>query len=97
VGIICANPPARPANVNYTSIRELYLHYESIFLLEGKTPITSPCGHHIVFFDHHFFQMVSIAVDGKGKLFLRRRRDLLITLSATMAPVQGIFELLARH
>lgn len=89
--LICANPPARPANIAYASIRELYLHYENIFLLEGRSPITTPCGHSIIFFDHHFFHMVGITVKGKDKLFMRDEKETIL------ATAEGFAHYIVRH
>ena len=66
--------PTRPSNVSYNSISELYLKYVEIFLAGGRSPLVTPCGHEIVFFDHHFFHMASITVDGKEKLFMREEK-----------------------
>lgn len=74
VDVLRQKPPTRPANVNYASIYDLYLEFENIFLVEGKTPITSPCGHSILIFDHHFFHMAAVNVAGKDRLFMKEEK-----------------------
>ncbi len=69
--LISANPPARPANACYASIRDLYLCFEGIFLLPGGAQIVSPCGHKITVFDHHFFHLAGISIPGNKRLFMR--------------------------
>ncbi|MGH9860985.1 MAG: hypothetical protein ACRD5F_13270, partial [Candidatus Acidiferrales bacterium] len=39
--------PERPANVEFSSIRELYLQFEEIFLAGTRSLIVSVCGHRI--------------------------------------------------
>lgn len=66
--------PARPPNVDYNSMCELYEKYAEIFLVAGRNPLTTACGHEIVFFDHHFFHVAGVSVDGKEKLFMREEK-----------------------
>jgi hypothetical protein len=70
----CAKLPTRPPKIDYDSISGLYQQYVEIFLIEGRNPLVSPCGHEIVFFDHHFFHMAGITVAGKEKLFMREEK-----------------------
>jgi phage-Barnase-EndoU-ColicinE5/D-RelE like nuclease2 len=78
VTLIHPNPPPRPDNVVYVSIRELYLQYEHIFLSEGKSSIVAPCGHTIFIFDHHFFHLAAVSLPGKEKLFMRDEKEVIL-------------------
>ena len=69
--LINANPPVRPANACCASIRDLYLCFERIFLLPGRSQIVAPCGHKITVFDHHFFHLAAISIPGNERLFMR--------------------------
>lgn len=66
--------PERPASVAFTSIRDLYLEFERIFLAGTKSLIASPCGHRIYCFEHHFFHLTGIIVDGVRKLSTRTEK-----------------------
>ena len=61
--------PARPNLLVFASVRELYLHFERIFLSGAATThqITSSCGHTIMVFDHHFFHLVKLDDPTKPK------------------------------
>ena len=78
VGLIHPNPPPRPDRLIFGSIRELYLHFENIFLSQGASPILSPCGHSILVFDHHFFHLASVSVPGKDKLFMKDEKEIML-------------------
>lgn len=58
----------RPAALEYSSISELFLQFNEIFLEGTKSLICSPCGHRIYCFEHHFFHMAGIIVEGKYEL-----------------------------
>jgi hypothetical protein len=55
-------PAKRPGFVKYSGVRELYLHFQNLFLDGGEThcEIVSSCGHLVRVFDHHFFHMVKL-------------------------------------
>jgi phage-Barnase-EndoU-ColicinE5/D-RelE like nuclease2 len=57
---------ARPACCDFDSMASLYARYESIFLSDGGV-INSPCGHEILVFDHHFFHLAAVVVEGCEK------------------------------
>ncbi len=77
--LLCSDPPERPANVEYTCLRELYLAFEAIFL--GKLPIKNACGHDILVFDHHFFHLAAITVDGVERLYMRDEKQTILGLA----------------
>lgn len=70
--------PTRPPKVEYLSIREAYLQFEEIFLSGNKSLIVSPCGHKIYCFEHHFFHMAGVIVDGVNELSMPRERDTIL-------------------
>jgi len=70
VALTHPNPPPRPDNVTYTSIRELYLHFESIFLAGTKSLVVSPCDHKI--------HMAGVVVEGIKELSMPRERDTIL-------------------
>jgi len=70
--------PKRPANVAFTSIRELYLEFESIFLAGTRSLVTSPCGHRIYCFEHHFFHMAGILVNGVSELSMKTEKEVIL-------------------
>jgi hypothetical protein len=93
--LINPHPPPRPANVNCTSMRELYLAFEEIFLGNSGC-IQSACGHTIFVFDHHFFHMAAITVEGVGRLFMRDEKPKILGLDTGF----GLYEVgepRARH
>lgn len=75
------NLPARPANIDYDSICQLYQKYTEIFLVAGRNPLSTPCGHEIIFFDHHFFHIAGVTVDGKKKLFMREEKARILEIN----------------
>lgn len=70
--------PARPARVEFQSIRELYLQFDEIFLAGNKSLILSPSGHKIYCFEHHFFHMAGVIVDGIPELSMPKERDTIL-------------------
>lgn len=52
----------RPSLIQFCSLKELYLHFERIFLqgAESQRQLASVCGHTITIFDHHFFHLVKL-------------------------------------
>lgn len=66
--------PKRPPPVEYASISELFLRFSELFLDGTKSLICSPCGHKIYCFEHHFFHMAGIVVDGIEELTLPKER-----------------------
>src|SRR5271154_5084869 len=73
-----SDKPARPPKVEYQCIRDLYLQFDEIFLAESKSLILSPCGHKIYCFEHHFFHMAGVVVDGVDELSMPRERDTIL-------------------
>lgn len=65
----------RPQALEYSSIRGLYDQFAEIFLEDRKSLILSPCGHKIYCFEHHFFHMAGIVVEGIEKLSMPQERD----------------------
>jgi hypothetical protein len=70
-----SDKPKRPPKVEYRSIRELYLQFDALFLADKKSLIVSPCGHKIYCFEHHFFHMAGVLVEGVDELSMPRERD----------------------
>lgn len=77
--LINQNPPKRPPNVEYSSIRELYLAFEEIFLC-NKGCIKSVCGHELLVFDHHFFHLAAVTIPGIERLFMKDERPRIMEL-----------------
>lgn len=71
-------PPQRPPRVEYNSIAELFAKFEQIFLDGNKSLILSPCGHRIYCFDHHFFHMAGVIVEGIPQLSMSREREVIL-------------------
>jgi len=58
----------RPALLQFSSLAELYSHFDRIFLNGGTSrELTSICGHVINIFDHHFFHLVKLDDVSKPK------------------------------
>ena len=72
------NPPLRPSAVTYGSISELYSHYENAFIADKKSLILSPCNHKIYCFEHHFFHMAGVLVDGIEELSMPQERETIL-------------------
>lgn len=70
--------PARPPKIEFQSIRDLYFQFGEIFLADDKSLILSPCGHKIYCFEHHFFHMAGVVVDGVDELSMARERDTIL-------------------
>jgi phage-Barnase-EndoU-ColicinE5/D-RelE like nuclease2 len=71
--------PDRPPLIHFAGVRELYLHFERIFLgSSGFGEINISCGHHIKIFDHHFFHMVKFDEPNKAKPLLMANEKALI-------------------
>ena len=70
--------PQRPAKLDCRSIREIYLQFQDIFLAGSKSLIVSPCGHKIYCFEHHFFHMAGVIVEGIEELSIQRERDAIL-------------------
>jgi hypothetical protein len=85
MGLILANPPARPGGVAYTSIRELYLQFDDIFLADNKSLIISTCKHKIYCFEHHFFHMSGVIVEGVEELSIQKERATILATDAGFA------------
>lgn len=78
MALIHPNPPPRPAPVVYASIRELYLHFEDIFVAGARSLVVSPCNHRIYCFEHHFFHMAGVMVEGIDTLSMPDERDIIL-------------------
>jgi hypothetical protein len=66
--------PIRPPKVEFTSIRDVYVQFDEIFLAEKKSLVISPCGHRIYCFEHHLFHMAGIIVEGVEELSIQKER-----------------------
>ncbi len=77
VGVGKPKRPERPAPVEFTSISQLFLRFNEIFLEGKKSLILSPCGHKIYCFEHHFFHMAGILVEGIPELTLPKERKII--------------------
>jgi hypothetical protein len=73
-----SSKPTRPPKVEFLSIRELYLQFDEIFLSDKKSLVVSPCGHKIYCFEHHFFHMAGVVVDGVDELSMPKERDTIL-------------------
>lgn len=82
--------PERPANVEFSSIRELYLQFEEIFLAGTRSLIVSVCGHRINCFEHHFFHMAGILVDGIEELSMPTEKPTILATTAGFGHYQII-------
>jgi hypothetical protein len=64
--------------VEYLSIREVYQQFDEIFLADKKSLIVSPCGHRIYCFEHHFFHMSGVVVEGIEELSMPHERETIL-------------------
>lgn len=78
MGVLNANPPVRPKTVEYTGIGSLYLAFGAVFPI--NTHIETLCDHKVYFFDHHFFHMAGVNVDGKDRLFMREEKTTILAM-----------------
>jgi len=64
--------PKRPELLKFSSLSELYRHFETLFLSGNSSSYecVSACGHTMKVFDHHFFHMVKLGHPDKPKLLL---------------------------
>jgi hypothetical protein len=76
---------SRPTLLQFASVRELYLHFERIFLNGGGVShqVTSICGQIITTFDHNFFHLVKLDDPDKPKPLLMANEK--ATILATTA------------
>lgn len=51
------------------------MQFNEIFLTGTKSLIISPCGHKIYCFEHHFFHMAGIIVEGVSELSMQHERS----------------------
>lgn len=79
--------PHRPALLKFAGVRELYLHFERIFLKTAVCgEIQSTCGHTLMVFDHHFFHMVKLTYPGKLKLFMSNEKAFILDIPNGFGP-----------
>lgn len=76
--IVNLSAPKRPPRVVYTSISGLFAEFQRIFLNGRKALIISPCGHQIYCFEHHFFHMAGVIVEGIAELSMPAERDTIL-------------------
>jgi hypothetical protein len=69
--------PPRPASCHFDSISQLYGEFARIFLSTAK--IESATGQFISVFDHHFFHMAGIEVDGQSRLLMRDEKTVILS------------------
>jgi hypothetical protein len=63
--------PRRPDFIELSCLRDLYLHFERLFLCDHVSgTVESCCGHEIKVFDHHFFHFVKLDHPKKPKPLL---------------------------
>ncbi len=84
IAMISGKPTTRPPKVEFLSIRELYLQFDEIFLSDKKSLVVSPCGHKIYCFEHHFFHMAGVVVDGVDELSMPKERDTILKLRTVL-------------
>jgi hypothetical protein len=72
--ITTPNKSPRPASLKHSSIGELFDQFSDLFLAGTKSLIVSPCGHKIYCFEHHFFHMAGIVVEGIPELTMPKER-----------------------
>jgi hypothetical protein len=70
--------PNRPPRVDFSSIRDLYLQFYEIFLAGKKPLIISSCGHKIYCFEHHFFHLAGVTVEGINELSIPVERSIIL-------------------
>ncbi len=73
-------PPKRPPQLDFRCLKDLYLHFEEIFL-EGNSvsnEFRAGCGCKITVFDHNFFHMVKLQHPDKEKLFMRDEKTVIL-------------------
>lgn len=75
---VTSDKSARPPKVEYASIRDVYLQFDEIFLAGNKSLIVSPCGHKIYCFEHHFFHMAGVIVEGIDELSMPQERNIIL-------------------
>jgi hypothetical protein len=71
------NNSPRPASLKYGSIGELFDQFSDLFLAGTKSLIVSPCGHKIYCFEHHFFHMAGVVVEGIQELTMPNERAII--------------------
>lgn len=77
--------PKRPDLLEFTSLCELYRHFERLFLNDNQSSyvFVSACGHTVRVFDHHFFHIVKLDDPAKRKplLMAKEKATILATTS----------------
>lgn len=71
-------PPQRPPRVECDSIAALYRRFQEIFLDGHRSLVVSPCGHQIYCFEHHFFHMAGVIVEGVPELTMPNERETIL-------------------
>jgi hypothetical protein len=72
--------PRRPKPLIITCARDLYLHFQRIFLNNNptKNTVISECGDRITILDYHFFHMVKLQIEDKNKLVIDEEKELIL-------------------
>lgn len=80
--------PYRPALLQFAGVRELYPHFERIFLANGvPSEIRSTCRHTLMVFDHHFFHMVKLRDTAKPRpLLMSNEKDIILSTTEGFGP-----------
>ena len=82
-------PCARPALLEYRSVRDLYLAFQDIFLggAENHADVQSTCGHTIRVFDHNFFHLVKLDDPNKPKpLLMEQEKSVMLSTAEGFGP-----------
>jgi phage-Barnase-EndoU-ColicinE5/D-RelE like nuclease2 len=81
-------PSPRPELLEFSSVRELFLHFQRLFLNGNQShQISSACGHTVKVFDHHFFHMVKLGHPQKPKpLLMSTEKSLILTTESGFGP-----------
>ena len=84
--------PKRPELLKFSSLSELYRHFETLFLSGNSSSYecVSACGHTMKVFDHHFFHMVKLGHPDKPKLLLMaNEKDTILAMGRKRENVRG--------
>lgn len=86
-----AGLPKRPDLLVFSSVRELYGHFERLFLAGDRVShqFTSVCGHRVTVFDHNFFHMVKLRNPGRsGIMLMSQEKETILSIFDGFGPYE---------
>lgn len=74
--IECVAYPSRPTHCEFSHVSGLFSEFENLFL-SGGALLESDYGQTISIFDHHFFHLAAIRVEGVNRLYMKNEKSII--------------------